>query len=184
MLVDVFSRGTHRQGRRGRARPRRHHRQQERDPVRSEPADGRRAASASARRPSRRAACGEAGDGSHRGAHRARRSRRPTMRRRSAAVQGRRRSAVPEASRCIPSSPSREPCGRPLVDRVDAASGRRRPARGGVRRLRAASRPAPAGRRGRADASPTAARSSPKPAPAPARRSRISCRRSSPARAC
>ena len=31
MLVDVFSRGTHGQGRRSRARPRRHHRQQERD---------------------------------------------------------------------------------------------------------------------------------------------------------
>ena len=49
--------GHHRQGRRGRARQGRHHGQQERDSVRSEPADGRRAASASARRPSRRAAC-------------------------------------------------------------------------------------------------------------------------------
>ena len=33
--------GAHRQGRRGRARPRRHHREQERDPVRPESADGR-----------------------------------------------------------------------------------------------------------------------------------------------
>ena len=57
MLVDVFSQGHHRQGGRSGARQGRHHRQQERDSLRSEPADGRRAASASARPPSPRAAC-------------------------------------------------------------------------------------------------------------------------------
>ena len=41
MLVDVFSQGHHRQGRRGGARQGRHHGQQERHPVRPEPADGR-----------------------------------------------------------------------------------------------------------------------------------------------
>ena len=40
MLVDVFSQGHHRQGGRSGARQGRHHRQQERDPVRSESADG------------------------------------------------------------------------------------------------------------------------------------------------
>ena len=41
MLVDVFSRGIDGQGRRSRTRQSRHHRQQERHPVRSEPADDR-----------------------------------------------------------------------------------------------------------------------------------------------
>ena len=61
--------GPHRQGRRGRARQGRHHRQQERDPVRSEPADGRE------RHPHRHAGDHQprharAGNGSRRRVHR------------------------------------------------------------------------------------------------------------------
>ena len=81
MLVDVFSKGHHRQGRRSGARQGRHHRQQERDSVRSESADGRE------RHPHRHAGGhharhARAGDGRHRRAHRAR-----------ARVAGRRRGA-------------------------------------------------------------------------------------------
>ena len=75
MLVDVFSKGIDRQGRRGRARQGRHHGEQERDPVRSEPADG------GERHPHRHARAdharhARAGDGSHRRTDRSR-PRRP-----------------------------------------------------------------------------------------------------------
>ena len=64
MLVDVFSRGIDGQGRRGRARPRRHHRQQERDPIRSESADdGERHPHRHARRHDARAGRGGNGSG-------------------------------------------------------------------------------------------------------------------------
>ena len=71
MLVDVFSQGPHRQGRRGGARQGRHHGQQEHDPVRPEPAADRQ------RHPHRHAGRddarhGRGRDGPHRRVHRAR----------------------------------------------------------------------------------------------------------------
>ena len=116
--------GHHRQGRRGGARQGRHHGQQERDPVRSESADGRE------RHPHRHAGGDHArharsGDGPDRRAHRARARRRRTTIARSRMVARSRR-------RCAGSSRCTRNAGEP------DDGGRRRRSRARRRRSRAA----------------------------------------------
>ena len=166
----------HRQGRRGRARPRRHHGEQERDSVRSAPADDRE------RHPHRHAGGDDARHARSRRWTRSPRSSRACSRRPTTRASRRRvRADVEALCRKFPLYPEL------LADAGGsrrARARRRRPARRRVRGLRAAARAAPARRGGRARRSTTAARSSPKPARAPARRSPTSSRPCSPAAAC
>ena len=174
MLVDVFSQGHHRQGRGSGARQGGHHRQQERDSVRPESADGRQ------RHPRRHAgrspaaACASPRWTCVARVHRARAG--DARRRRGAGTsEGGSRGPVPE----VPALP------RGVGGRAESDSGRGRlravrpsSRRGALaasldasRRVRRSSR----WRRPSRTSSTTAASCSPKRAPAPARRSRISC---------
>ena len=175
MLVDVFSKGITGKDAEAALGKAGHHREQEHDPLRPEPADqGQRHPHRHAGRDHARH--GRGGDGPHRRVHRARAGR---ARRRRACT----RWCAPKSKPCAGSSR----CTRTQLSldaRVEARLRRRRPA--GPGRCRTSSpgpgsarwpRPSPA-------SSPTAASCSPKRAPAPARRSPTSCPRSSAASAC